>query len=248
MTRECDVCKKKYIPDQRNLKRGWGLCCSKSCSAIKRESNKKKTHDMEIGKEHILRMAKQNYPEGTMHLGFNYIDCKKKLNKDSEIFQVKGELKWSLDYNIIKSESDGVIYVKNKKNPWATIVTKEEIDKMNGIIKTEYTGGLKGFPDYVIEYLLFEQERQGNPRDPYIFDNRISASFGEGGINWAQCVIGKEEMRLIMWRRVFHFYEETIKNILKENKERPTKHSFPATMENIIEFKRKKQIKRLSGN
>ena len=37
MERKCDVCGKIYNADERNLKRGWGLCCSKSCAAKKRE-------------------------------------------------------------------------------------------------------------------------------------------------------------------------------------------------------------------
>jgi len=36
-TRNCDHCGKPYKADNRNLKRGWGLCCSKSCAAKKRE-------------------------------------------------------------------------------------------------------------------------------------------------------------------------------------------------------------------
>ena len=40
MKRKCDVCGKEYNADKRNLKRGWGLCCSKSCAAKKRERNK----------------------------------------------------------------------------------------------------------------------------------------------------------------------------------------------------------------
>ena len=38
--RKCDNCGKEYFADNRNLKRGWGLCCSKSCSASKREKSK----------------------------------------------------------------------------------------------------------------------------------------------------------------------------------------------------------------
>ena len=40
MERECDVCKKTYNADSRNLKRGWGLCCSKSCAAKKKRDTK----------------------------------------------------------------------------------------------------------------------------------------------------------------------------------------------------------------
>lgn len=38
--RNCDNCDKEYLADNRNLKRGWGLCCSKSCAAKKREKSK----------------------------------------------------------------------------------------------------------------------------------------------------------------------------------------------------------------
>lgn len=37
MERKCDWCKHSYTADMRNVKRGWGLCCSKSCAAKKRE-------------------------------------------------------------------------------------------------------------------------------------------------------------------------------------------------------------------
>lgn len=33
-------CGKDYMADERNLKRGWGLSCSKSCAASKREKAK----------------------------------------------------------------------------------------------------------------------------------------------------------------------------------------------------------------
>lgn len=40
MLRNCDNCGKEYDADKRNLKRGWGLCCSKSCAAVIREKSK----------------------------------------------------------------------------------------------------------------------------------------------------------------------------------------------------------------
>ena len=39
--RYCDWCNSEYQADTRNLKRGWGKCCSKSCAAKKREADKK---------------------------------------------------------------------------------------------------------------------------------------------------------------------------------------------------------------
>jgi hypothetical protein len=40
MKRNCDNCQKPYEADARNVNRGWGLCCSKSCAASKREKSK----------------------------------------------------------------------------------------------------------------------------------------------------------------------------------------------------------------
>lgn len=40
MIRNCDNCGHQYKADERNIKRGWGLCCSKSCAAKKREKSK----------------------------------------------------------------------------------------------------------------------------------------------------------------------------------------------------------------
>lgn len=31
--RECLYCNKEFTPDLRNVKRGWGKCCSKSCAS-----------------------------------------------------------------------------------------------------------------------------------------------------------------------------------------------------------------------
>ncbi len=28
----CQNCNKEFTPDKRNINRGWGLCCSKSCA------------------------------------------------------------------------------------------------------------------------------------------------------------------------------------------------------------------------
>lgn len=38
--RNCDYCGKEYSADNRNLKRGWGLCCNKRHAAKKRERAK----------------------------------------------------------------------------------------------------------------------------------------------------------------------------------------------------------------
>ena len=46
--RKCDFCGKEYMADTRNLNRGWGLCCSKSCAAKKRERNKRDYNQLRV--------------------------------------------------------------------------------------------------------------------------------------------------------------------------------------------------------
>ena len=43
--RYCNSCGKKYQADTRNLTRGWGLCCCKSCAAKERERLKKQKNE-----------------------------------------------------------------------------------------------------------------------------------------------------------------------------------------------------------
>ena len=57
--RKCDVCGKEYCADERNLKRGWGLCCSKSCAAKKREMSKP-GYDPERVKRNNIRRKNWN--------------------------------------------------------------------------------------------------------------------------------------------------------------------------------------------
>ena len=45
MKRNCDICGEPYEADERNLKRGWGLCCSKRCAAKKRERRNQSMRD-----------------------------------------------------------------------------------------------------------------------------------------------------------------------------------------------------------
>lgn len=53
--RKCDYCKQEYMTDKRNLQRGWGLCCSKSCAANKRESSKPGYNPQRVARNNIRR-------------------------------------------------------------------------------------------------------------------------------------------------------------------------------------------------
>jgi len=72
MVRNCDNCGKEYIPDPRNLKRGWGLCCSKSCAAKKREKSKPSYDPRRVAYNNIRR---ENWNEDNeSHITSNYDD------------------------------------------------------------------------------------------------------------------------------------------------------------------------------
>lgn len=64
--RNCDNdnCNKEYFADNRNLKRGWGLTCSKSCASSKREKSKS-TYDAERVKRNNVRRKYWNYSNVT---------------------------------------------------------------------------------------------------------------------------------------------------------------------------------------
>jgi len=60
--RLCDYCSGDYLADTRNLKRGWGLCCSKSCAANKREKSKPNYDPSRVRYNNVKR-AIWNYNE-----------------------------------------------------------------------------------------------------------------------------------------------------------------------------------------
>lgn len=55
MKRNCDHCGREYEADQRNVNRGWGLCCSKSCAASKREKSKTGYNTERVKRNNIRR-------------------------------------------------------------------------------------------------------------------------------------------------------------------------------------------------
>lgn len=55
--RPCDNCTKTYIADTRDLNRGWGKCCSKSCAASAREKSKPGYDPKRVEANNIRREA-----------------------------------------------------------------------------------------------------------------------------------------------------------------------------------------------
>lgn len=72
--RACDYCGNVYIVDKRNLNRGWGLCCSKSCAASKREFEKKSSKTKQA--EQYDRIDNDNWTDYTEYfIDDNDFEC-----------------------------------------------------------------------------------------------------------------------------------------------------------------------------
>ena len=65
--RKCDNCGKEYLVDTRNLNRGWGLCCNKSCAAQKREKGKDGYDPKRVARNNCKR-ALWNYRVQHQHI------------------------------------------------------------------------------------------------------------------------------------------------------------------------------------
>lgn len=55
MKRSCDYCNKEYSARKADIDRGWGLCCSKSCAASKREEAKPGYNKATVAMNNIRR-------------------------------------------------------------------------------------------------------------------------------------------------------------------------------------------------
>lgn len=53
--RKCDNCGRIYDADTRNLKRGWGRCCCKSCAAQKREKSRPGYNPRRVAENNLRR-------------------------------------------------------------------------------------------------------------------------------------------------------------------------------------------------
>ena len=70
--RKCNCCGKEYEADTRNLKRGWGLCCSKRCAAKQRERNKPGYNPNRVALNNIRREHWVDNYESREHYPYSY--------------------------------------------------------------------------------------------------------------------------------------------------------------------------------
>ena len=70
--RKCDLCGKEYMADERNLKRGWGLCCSKKCAAKKRERSRPDYDPETVRRNNLKRAGLEPFPEHLKRHPYSY--------------------------------------------------------------------------------------------------------------------------------------------------------------------------------
>ena len=79
--------------------------------------------------------------------------------------------------------------------------------------KKHLTGDIADFPKRVVQAMVDEQVRQGNPADPRVFSNWCVAGKSNGGFDWHESPLGYDSWRKIISWKKFHL-------ILKREKQR----------------------------
>ena len=79
--------------------------------------------------------------------------------------------------------------------------------------KKHLTGKIADFPKRVVQAMVDEQVRQGNPADPSVFARALNACKDEGGFKWTSSIQGCFFWADIVWGKKFHL-------ILKREKQR----------------------------
>ena len=69
--------------------------------------------------------------------------------------------------------------------------------------KKHLTGEIADFPKRVVQAMVDEQVRQGNPADPSVFARKCTACKSEGGFTWMQTASGYSWVEVISYKK-FH--------------------------------------------
>ena len=81
--------------------------------------------------------------------------------------------------------------------------------------KKHLTGQIADFPKRVVQAMVDEQVRQGNPADPSVFWIKRSACKREGGFNWYESSLGWDAWVGIMSWKKFHLIPKREKPLEK---------------------------------
>ena len=70
--------------------------------------------------------------------------------------------------------------------------------------KKHLTGEIADFPKRVVQAMVDEQVRQGNPADPRVFSRECTACHFHGGFTWHSSILGRNSWADIILRKKFH--------------------------------------------
>lgn len=76
------------------------------------------------------------------------------------------------------------------------------------VTEKDCIGEIKGYPPHIVELMLDEQERQGNPRNVAIFQQKADAGYFEGGFTWSKSTDGPKFWSSIHNGKKFDVYPE----------------------------------------
>ena len=90
MLRKCDHCSNEYTARKADVKRGWGLCCTKSCAAKKREESKP-SYNIDTVRRNNIRRANWNSPDNPRSDSFRpTLSDEEYYNKETHPFSSEG--------------------------------------------------------------------------------------------------------------------------------------------------------------
>ena len=69
--------------------------------------------------------------------------------------------------------------------------------------KKHLTGDIADFPKRVVQAMVDEQVRQGNPADPSVFTKVRTAGKSQGGFDWSESALGNSWADITLWEK-FH--------------------------------------------
>ena len=70
--------------------------------------------------------------------------------------------------------------------------------------KKHLTGEIADFPKRVVQAMVDEQVRQGNPADPSVFSNWCVVGKSNGGFEWVRSPLGYDSWLEIIQYKKFH--------------------------------------------
>ena len=80
--------------------------------------------------------------------------------------------------------------------------------------KKHLVGQISDFPRRVVQAMVDEQVRQGNPADPRVFARALNACKDEGGFTWTSSILGCFFWADIVWGKKFHLILKREKPII----------------------------------